>query len=431
VAAESAADREPADWLFPDWPAPAHVRAAVTLRTSPGVSMPPFDRCNLGTRCGDVPAAVAANRAGLIGSLGLPSAPLWLRQVHGIGVLDADAAGDDESEVDAAVSRSTESVLAVLTADCLPVLFSSEDGATIGVAHAGWRGLSAGVLEATVAALDVPPSTLMAWLGPAIGPDSYEVGDEVRAAFISKDPGAASAFRSTRPGHWLCDLYALAHQRLAAAGVMSVYGGGLDTFTDPRFYSYRRDRETGRFASLIWIDANASVFARHLGEAFATLPARVRDLHRANGHHRYRGVATVVRGHGVLSRLFGWATSLPPSTAQTPIEVDIAADADTETWTRRFGAHSMRSRLWLDDALLRERLGLVTFGFALSASGGVLRWHVREARVFGIPLPARWFCGVRALESEADGRYRFEVEASFPLAGELVRYEGWLAAADD
>lgn len=241
-------------WIVPDWPAPSGVRAIVTTRTMAGRSPPPFERCNLGSRCGDDPNAVAANRAALATMLDLPSSPRWLSQVHGIDVLDADApvAADEDSVADAAMSRRDGRVLAVLTADCLPILFCSRDGSAIAVAHAGWRGLAGGVVEAAVARLGVPASRVLTWLGPAIGARSYEVGDEVRAAFVDQDAAAAAAFAPTRPGHWLCDLCALARRRLAACGVARVDGGGFDTCADARFYSYRRDGETGRFATLIW-----------------------------------------------------------------------------------------------------------------------------------------------------------------------------------
>ncbi|MBN8480962.1 MAG: peptidoglycan editing factor PgeF [Xanthomonadales bacterium] len=244
-----------ADWLVPDWPAPANVHACISLRQSPGHSRPPFDRCNLGSRCGDEPAAVAANRSGLARSLALPSAPRWLHQVHGIAVAGDDMiAGVDEPRADAAVTSMPGAVLAVLTADCLPVLLCRADGSAVAAAHAGWRGLAGGVIEAACAALDCGrgESEVIAWLGPAIGPASYEVGGEVRDAFLRRDAGADGAFAPTRPGHWHCDLDALARRRLAAAGVDAIYGGGFDTYTDARFYSYRRDSATGRFASLVW-----------------------------------------------------------------------------------------------------------------------------------------------------------------------------------
>jgi YfiH family protein len=240
-------------WIIPDWEAPANVGAAVSTRLGPGISMPPYDRLNLGLRSGDDPSTVTANRAAVSLALALPAPPLWLRQVHGTDVAEAPAQSDEEPEADAAVARGPGRALAILTADCLPVLFASTDGSTIGAAHAGWRGLAAGVLENTVARMVVPPASLVAWLGPAIGGASYEVGAEVRAAFVERDPQAEEAFTPTRPGHWTCDLYVLARRKLAAAGVTRVSGGGFDTFRDERLYSYRRDgTASGRFASLIW-----------------------------------------------------------------------------------------------------------------------------------------------------------------------------------
>lgn len=239
-------------WILPAWDASPGVGAAVSTRQGPGVSAGPYGRFNLGLRSGDDPAAVAANRAALAPALHLPGEPLWLRQVHGVDVAEGSQ-DPDEPTADAAVARGPGKVLAILTADCLPVLFASADGGSIGAAHAGWRGLAAGVLENTVAAMAA--DGVRAWLGPAIGAASYEVGEEVRAAFVDVDASAAGAFVATRPGHWTCDLYALARLRLAAAGVMDVSGGGFDTFSDPRLYSYRRDGAvSGRFASLIWTE---------------------------------------------------------------------------------------------------------------------------------------------------------------------------------
>lgn len=219
----------------------------------------PYHRFNLGLRGGDDAAAVEQNRANLIDALALPSAPRWLRQVHGAKVVEFDAADADqefESEADAAITRASGVALAILTADCLPVLFCADDGSEIAAAHAGWRGLSAGVLENTLNAMRTPRENILAWLGPAIGARSYEIGDEVREAFVSRATDVASAFTATRPGHWLCDLYALARQRLHNIGITQIFGGGFDTCTDPRFYSHRRDgSRSGRFASLIWIDA--------------------------------------------------------------------------------------------------------------------------------------------------------------------------------
>lgn len=250
------------DWLVPDWPAPANVRACMTTRTG-GVSRPPWDSLNPAGHVGDDPAAVAANRAIL--RRHLPAEPLWLEQVHGCDVV----ARSEETTVDlpppcadASLARRPGQVCAVLTADCLPVLLCDRAGTVVAAAHAGWRGLAAGVLEATVARMAVPPCEVLAWLGAAIGPDAFEVGDEVREAFVARHPLAAVAFRPALPGtldgaprKWLADLYALARLRLAAAGVGEVYGGGLCTHADAaRFYSYRRDGVTGRMASLIWLD---------------------------------------------------------------------------------------------------------------------------------------------------------------------------------
>lgn len=243
-----------ADWIVPDWKAPVGVMAAVSTRRGPGVSEAPFERLNLGLRSGDDVAAVEVNRRALAEALALPAPPLWLRQVHGIAVAEAAAVGDDEPAADASVARGPGQVLAILTADCLPVLFVSADGQTIGASHAGWRGLAAGVLENTVVAMAA--DGVQAWLGPAIGASSYEVGEEVRAAFVDGDADASAAFTATRPGHWHCDLYALARRRLSAVGVTRVSGGGFDTFMDERLYSYRRDgANSGRFASLIWTGA--------------------------------------------------------------------------------------------------------------------------------------------------------------------------------
>lgn len=242
-------------WIFPEWPAPSRVHAAVSTRHGPGISAPPFDRFNLGLRAGDEVDAVLVNRSALQQGLALPAAPRWLRQVHGTAVAElGPLPADDEPQADAAVSHIPGTVLAILTADCLPVLFCSDDGSEIGAAHAGWRGLAQGVLEATLTQLQAAPSRLLAWLGPCIGAPSYEVGDEVRAAFVAHDASATACFVPTRPGHWSCDLAGLARQRLQAAGLTRIHGGGFDTLVDQRFYSYRRDAaRSGRFASLIWL----------------------------------------------------------------------------------------------------------------------------------------------------------------------------------
>jgi YfiH family protein len=242
-------------WIFPDWPAPRQVRTAVTTRDGPGVSLPPFGRFNLGLRSGDQVEAVSNNRGVLQQVLDLPAAPRWLRQVHGRTVAElGPLPTPDEPQADAAVSHLPGTVLAILTADCLPVLLCADDGSAIGAAHAGWRGLACGVLEAAAEQLQRPAERILAWLGPCIGARSYEVGEEVRAAFVDQAAEAACCFTPTRQGHWSCDLGALARQRLAAAGIASVHGGGFDTRTDPRLYSYRREgARSGRFASLIWL----------------------------------------------------------------------------------------------------------------------------------------------------------------------------------
>jgi YfiH family protein len=217
-----------------------------------GASAAPFDSCNLGLRSGDDPDTVQRNRQEVMSRMHLPGAPRWLRQVHGTTV--AIEPGDDEPEADAAVTRTPGTVLAILTADCLPVVFAASDGAAVAAAHAGWRGLVAGVLEATVAAMLVPGDEIVAWLGPAASQQAYEIGEEVHDAFVSRDPSAASAFIATRPGHWRVDLFALARQRLADVGVTDVHGGGLCTISDAqRFFSHRRDQRTGRMATLAWI----------------------------------------------------------------------------------------------------------------------------------------------------------------------------------
>ena len=238
---------------------PLGVRAGSTRRHGLGVSKPPFDALNLGlprAADGDAVQDVMMNRRALREALGLPAEPRWLRQVHGVGVIEfyADAEpGDQEPEADAAVTRDADVVLAVLHADCLPVLLCSEDGAVLGAAHAGWRGLAAGVIEATVTAMQVPGASLRAWLGPAAGPQHYEIDAPVREAFLDQDAAAAGAFVATRPGHWRMDLYALARRRLNALGVSAVQGGEHCSIGEPQaFFSHRRDARTGRTASLIW-----------------------------------------------------------------------------------------------------------------------------------------------------------------------------------
>jgi polyphenol oxidase len=242
------------DLILPDWPAPPGVRAVFTLRSS-GVSRPPFDSFNIGAHVGDEPRAVAENRRLLREHLELSAEPAWLEQVHGRRVADLDAqdSGAALAPADGAVTRTAGRVCAIQVADCMPVLFAAADGAAVGAAHAGWRGLAGGVLEAVVSAMRAPPEGLLAWLGPAIGQAHFEVGDEVRAAFLAADPGAGGAFTANARGKWQCDLYGLARRRLAALGVTQVHGGGWCTYADARgFFSYRRDGRCGRMAALIW-----------------------------------------------------------------------------------------------------------------------------------------------------------------------------------
>jgi len=251
-------------WLMADWPAPPGVRAFTTLRQGAGGSRPPFDRFNMGNRTspgGDDPQQVQRNRDELQQLAGLPSAPHWLRQVHGTGVLRFDAPPtahgvEAEPEADAAVTSAPGVVLAILTADCLPVLFAAKDGSEVAAAHAGWRGLADGMLEATLAAMRTPADDVVAWLGPAAGPSHYEIGSDVHDAFLAHSAQAEAAFAATRPGHWRVDLYALARQRLQAAGMdaAGIHGGNQCTIADPsRWFSHRRDRRSGRMATLVWM----------------------------------------------------------------------------------------------------------------------------------------------------------------------------------
>ena len=237
-------------WIVPDWDAPTSVKSLITTRHG-GVSLPPFDSLNLGDHVNDNPHAVAQNRT-ILRQL-LPSEPLWLKQVHGTGVANADNATENP-EADASVAHARNSVCVVMTADCLPVLLCNDAGTAVAAAHAGWRGLVSGVIERSVEAMAVSPDSIMAYLGPAIGPAAFEVGDEVRLEFMEHAPAAQQAFVPHGPGKWLADIYLLARQRLNALGVTRVYGGDACTYTDKsRFFSYRRDGVTGRMAALIWM----------------------------------------------------------------------------------------------------------------------------------------------------------------------------------
>ena len=278
--------------IIPDWPAPARVKAIQTSRQG-GVSIAPYDSLNLGEHVGDNPLAVERNRI-LLNKL-LPSEPVWLEQIHGTLVADADRASsgcdtllaqpadcgssriaappapdgstapcrggcqpqarpEPGRRADACIARHRESVCAGMTADCLPLLLCDAQGSVVGAAHAGWRGLRDGVIEATVRAMGVAPQSLMAWLGPAISQEAFEVGDEVRAAFVAVQPQAASAFIAGQSGKWFADIYALARLRLNALGVTQIYGGGHCTYRErEQFFSYRRDGVTGRMGTFIWL----------------------------------------------------------------------------------------------------------------------------------------------------------------------------------
>ncbi|HSN70374.1 MAG TPA: peptidoglycan editing factor PgeF [Steroidobacteraceae bacterium] len=244
--------------IEPDWPAPANVRAASTLRSG-GVSEGPFASLNLGDHVGDQPAAVRENRARLMSALGLAEEPLWMQQVHGTSVVHI---GESERSsprpvADATVASGPARPCVVLTADCLPVLLCDRAGRSVAAAHAGWRGLVRGVLAQTVAALAVPTTELLAWLGPAIGPEAFEVGEEVRQGFLERDAAHAHAFVPNARGRWQADLYQLARNELHALGVTEIHGGGFCTHRNSDdFFSYRRDGETGRMATLIWLSGS-------------------------------------------------------------------------------------------------------------------------------------------------------------------------------
>lgn len=244
------------DLIVPDWPAPDGVRAVSTTRRG-GVSQPPWASLNLGSHVDDDPECVARNRQHLAATLGLESASVgWLAQVHGTGLVELPA--DGVPEADAATTVRAGQVCAILTADCLPVLFCDQAGTQVAAAHAGWRGLCNGVLEHVVSRFHSPAGDILAWLGPAIGPRAFEVGPEVRDAFLAEDPHASEAFSSAgaRPGHCMANIYLLARRRLEQAGVSRIYGGDLCTVSDPdRFFSYRRDGRTGRLATLVWLSS--------------------------------------------------------------------------------------------------------------------------------------------------------------------------------
>lgn len=242
--------------LTPDWPAPARVRAASTERTG-GSSEGSYTSRNLGAHVGDAAVAVTANRRTLVERLGLVTEPFWLEQVHGCTVLDLDAPEGAQNPLtaDGAVTSQSDQPCVVMTADCLPVLLCDRLGTRVGAAHAGWRGLAAGILPAAITRMRIDPQGLLAWMGPAIGQPAYEVGEEVRQALIAADPGAETCFEPNDAGRWQADLYGLARRSLQAAGVHAIYGGGFCTYTESeRFFSHRREAPCGRMATLIWLD---------------------------------------------------------------------------------------------------------------------------------------------------------------------------------
>ena len=244
------------DWISPDWPAPAGVRAVMTTRSG-GVSQAPFDQLNLGDHVDDDPDAVLENRAIVRNELQLPDEPLWLTQVHGTTVVTVGRAAQ-ATIADAAVARGVGKVCAIMTADCLPVLFCDKDGSVVAGAHAGWRGLEAGVLESTIQAMGSKPQDILVWMGAAIGPQHFEVGDEVREAFVKSQVQAERAFKAHGAGKWLADLYCLARLRLEQSGIArdNIYGGTQCTYAQAeQFYSYRRESRTGRMAALIWLES--------------------------------------------------------------------------------------------------------------------------------------------------------------------------------
>ena len=245
------------DWIVPGWPAAPQVRAVCTTRHG-GFSRGPYASMNPATHVGDDPAAVLANRKALQQVLQLPVEPRWLQQMHGTTVINANepVEAGRVPAADAAHCSQPGVVCVVLTADCLPVLLCDLAGRHVAALHAGWRGLADGVIEQTIDAMQQPGETLLAWLGPAIGPAAYQVGGEVRDAFLGHDKQAEAAFQPGPDGSWMADLYQLGRQRLVERGVSAIYGGNECSFTDAgRFFSYRRDGVTGRMATLIWLEA--------------------------------------------------------------------------------------------------------------------------------------------------------------------------------
>ena len=248
-------DRLENGFVYPDWPTPTNVKAVMTTRSG-GVSTAPFDTMNLGDHVEDDPESVKANRQQLSTQLALPEAPIWLSQVHGTVALQHDMATEGDA-ADAIVAHQPKQVCTIMTADCLPVLFCNKQGTVVAAAHAGWRGLESGILESTIAGMRCESADIIVWLGAAIGPTAFEVGDEVRQAFTERHSDTQVAFSAQKNGKFLADIYRLARIRLEIAGVGSenIYGGEWCTYTQSDLYfSYRRESHTGRMASLIWLD---------------------------------------------------------------------------------------------------------------------------------------------------------------------------------
>ena len=243
------------NYLTPNWPAPTTIRAYTSLRCG-GVSLEPFAGFNLAGHVGDEPQAVTENIALLQQDLSLPQLPVWLTQVHGTKVINpADYQSTDKPEADACHTQNTAVPCCVLTADCLPLLVCNQTGTEVAAIHAGWRGLLAGIIDATIKQMQSPPAELLVWLGPAIGPEAFRVNDQIRVDFIDSNPDNSSAFAHQYQGHWLCDMYKIARNNLQRLGITQIYGGDHCTFRETdKFFSYRRQQTTGRMASLIWIE---------------------------------------------------------------------------------------------------------------------------------------------------------------------------------
>lgn len=239
-------------FIIPDWPAPDRIKALSTTRQG-GFSLPPYDGFNLGTHVGDEPKTVIKNRDYLVDVAQLPESPRWLNQIHGTRVINSNDWQLD-IDADAIFSQQNNHICTIMTADCLPLLLCNKQGDTVAAIHAGWRGLAAGIIEKTIAEFRCSPQDILVWLGPAIGPNQFEVGTDVYQNFTQHSAKASQAFQQTDAAHYLADIYLLARQRLTALGITAIFGGDLCTASDKQhFFSYRRDNITGRMASMIWI----------------------------------------------------------------------------------------------------------------------------------------------------------------------------------